>query len=87
MTIGIKTPSALYLKLINDFPPRPIQDVATFQATQSRINELLDGKIDGDVRDYLRVLGTLVYEYEEQTEPPMPILSPSERAAALAEGF
>jgi HTH-type transcriptional regulator / antitoxin HigA len=71
----------------NDFPPRPIQDVATLQATQSRINDLLDREIDDDVRDYLRVLGMLVYEYEEQTEPPIPILSPAERAAALAEGF
>jgi HTH-type transcriptional regulator / antitoxin HigA len=87
MTTGIKTPSALYLKLINDFPPRPIQDVATFQATQSRINDLLDGKIDDDVRDYLRVLGMLVYDYEEQTEPPMPTLSSAEREAALAEGL
>ncbi len=87
MTIGIKTPSAVYLKLVNDFPPRPIQDGVTLQATQSRINDLLDGKIDDDVRDYLRVLGMLVYEYEAQTEPPMPILSPAERAAALAEGF
>lgn len=38
-------------------------------ATQNRINSILDkGNITQDDRDYLKVLGTLVYDYESQHE-------------------
>ncbi|MBE9033298.1 hypothetical protein IQ266_26550 [filamentous cyanobacterium LEGE 11480] len=70
------------LKRLTDFPPHLIQDEATLQATQTWINQLLDGQLDDDIRDYLRVLGMLVYEYEARTEV-IPLRSPEERAQAL----
>ncbi|MBL1175955.1 helix-turn-helix domain-containing protein [Pantanalinema sp. GBBB05] len=69
MTIGLKTPSAYYLELINTFPPRPITNEAGLIATQNRINQILDqANLTQDDRDYLHVLGMLVYDYEEQYE-------------------
>lgn len=39
-------------------------------ATQNRINSILDkGKITQDDKDYLKVLSTLVYDYENQHHP------------------
>lgn len=84
MTTGIKAPSAFYLKLVTEFPPRPIQDEALLLATQNRINQILGGALNDDARDYLRVLGMLVYEYEQQTEQ-MPTLTTEERLEAIAE--
>ena len=86
MTTGIRTPSAFYLQLVTEFPPRPIQDEALLQATQERINQVLSGTLNNDVRDYLRVLGMLIYEYEERTEL-MPKLTDEERSQAIAEDF
>ncbi|NEQ12478.1 transcriptional regulator [Moorena sp. SIO2C4] len=69
MTTGLTTPSPYYLKLITYFAPRPITNDAELIATQQRINDLLDQKtINQDDRDSLRVLGMLVYDYEEKTE-------------------
>lgn len=84
MTTGIKTPSDFYLQLMTEFPPRPIQDEALLQATQDRINQVLSRPLNDDARDYLRVLGILVYEYEEQTEV-FPTLTDEERIQALEE--
>ena len=75
MTIGLKTPSNYYIELIAAFPPRPIACDAELMATQNRINEILDRRqITQDDRDYLNVLGTLVYDYEQKHEP-MPVLN------------
>jgi HTH-type transcriptional regulator / antitoxin HigA len=69
MTTGLKTPSSYYLQLINAFPPRPITTEAELEATQAQIHVILDrGQLTQDDQDYLQVLGTLVYEYEEKTE-------------------
>jgi HTH-type transcriptional regulator / antitoxin HigA len=69
MTIGLKAPSSYYLDLINAFPPRPITNAAELGATQLRINVMLDRAVlTADDRDYLKVLGMLVYEYEERAE-------------------
>ncbi|WNZ46179.1 transcriptional regulator [Leptolyngbya boryana CZ1] len=69
MTTGLKMPSSYYMQLINAFPPRPITDDAELLATQARINAILDrSPLTQDDQDYLKVLGTLVYEYEERTE-------------------
>ncbi|MCY6491074.1 helix-turn-helix domain-containing protein [Leptolyngbya sp. GGD] len=69
MTTGLKMPSSYYMQLINAFPPRPITDDAELFATQARINAILDrSPLTQDDQDYLKVLGTLVYEYEERTE-------------------
>ncbi|NJL52141.1 MAG: transcriptional regulator [Hydrococcus sp. SU_1_0] len=73
MTTGIKTPSSYYLQLINTFPPRPINNEAELLATQEQIDVIVDKQdITQDDKDYLKVLGTLVYEYEQKYEP-MPV--------------
>ncbi|MTJ10185.1 type II toxin-antitoxin system HigA family antitoxin [Anabaena sp. UHCC 0204] len=74
MTTGLKTPSNYYIKLITTFPPRPITNEDELIATQNQINSILDQRnITQDDRDYLQVLGTLVYDYEQQHEiiPPL----------------
>lgn len=69
MTTGLKTPSSYYIELITTFPPRPITNENELKATQNRINSILDKKnITQDDRDYLKVLGTMVYDYENQHE-------------------
>ncbi|NES68053.1 MAG: transcriptional regulator [Okeania sp. SIO2D1] len=56
------------------FPPRPITNETELIATQNRINSILDkGSLTKDDRDYLKVLGMLVYEYEEEHEPILTI--------------
>lgn len=51
------------------FPPRPITNEAELIAIQQRINYILDNRtLTQDDRDYLKVLGTLVYDYEQQHE-------------------
>ena len=87
MTIGLKSPSDYYMELINEFPPRPIASEVELAATQARINSVLDKpNLTQDDRDYLKVLGMLVYDYEEQHEP-MPTLKGSELLKALMEEF
>ncbi|MFN6559708.1 MAG: type II toxin-antitoxin system HigA family antitoxin [Nostoc sp. ChiSLP01] len=69
MTTGLTTPSPYYLNLIAEFPPRPITNDAELVATQQRINSIIDNKnLNQDDRDYLRVLGILIYDYEEKNE-------------------
>lgn len=83
MTTGLKTPSSYYLQLINNFPPRPIKNETELLATQAQIDALIDKQnIIQDDRDYLKVLGTLVYEYEQKHEP-MPIFREVELIRAL----
>lgn len=68
MTTGLKVPSN-YLQLINAFPPRPISNEAELLATQKQINLVIDRpNLTTDDRDYLKILGMLVYEYESQHE-------------------
>ncbi|NEU71321.1 transcriptional regulator [Hassallia byssoidea VB512170] len=85
MTSGLKTPSSYYIELITTFAPRPITNEAELIATQNRINSILDkGNLTQDDKDYLKVLGTLVYDYEEKHEP-MPILKGVALLKALLE--
>lgn len=85
MTSGLKSPSNYYIKLITTFPPRPITNEQELIATQNQINSILDqGNITQDDRDYLRVLGTLVYDYEQQYEK-MPTLKGVALLQALLE--
>lgn len=66
MTPGIRNTNA-YIELLKTFPPRPITSEEDFLATQKVINHLIDkGELTPDEEDYLDVLGTLVYEYEEE---------------------
>jgi HTH-type transcriptional regulator / antitoxin HigA len=63
----ISSASPTYLELLQRFPPRPIATPADFAATQAIIDALLDQPaLTPDEQDYLNVLGSLVYEYEEQ---------------------
>lgn len=63
MTLG--TPNT-YIELLTNFPPRPITAESELLATQKVIDSLIDkGELTPDEQDYLNVLGTLVYEYEE----------------------
>ena len=83
MTTGLKTPSSYYLQLINNFPPRPINNEAELLATQEQIDAILDKQnITQDDKDYLKVLGTLVYEYGQKHEP-MPVPKGIELIQAL----
>ena len=83
MTTGLKTPSSYYLQLINNFPPRPINNEAELLATQEQIDAIIDKQnITQDDKDYLKVLGTLVYEYEQKHEP-MPVPKGIELIQAL----
>ena len=67
------------------FTPRPITNDTELIATQNQINFILDkGKLTQDDRDYLKVLGTLVYDYEDKNEP-MPTLKGVELLKALLE--
>lgn len=69
MTIGLKNTSNYYIELITAFPPRPITNEDELIATQNRINSILDkDNITQDDRDYLKVLGTLVDDYEQNHE-------------------
>jgi HTH-type transcriptional regulator/antitoxin HigA len=82
---SVKTPSSYYIELITTFAPRPITNEAELIATQNRINSILDkGNLTQDDKDYLNVLGTLVYDYEEKNEP-MPILKGVALLKALLE--
>lgn len=74
MTSGLKTPSSYYIEIITTFPPRPITCEAELIATQNRIDSIVSrSNLTQDDRDYLNVLGTLVYDYEQKHEP-MPVL-------------
>lgn len=51
------------------FPPRHINNEQEFIATQNRIDFLLDKQeLNQDERDYLKILGMLIYDYEEKYE-------------------
>ncbi len=85
MTTGLKRPSNYYMELIQEFPPRPISTEAELMVTQTRIHSILDKpSLTQDDRDYLKVLGMLVYDYEEQHEP-MPTLKGVALLKALME--
>lgn len=56
-----------YLELINQFPPRPIGNDDDLEVTQEVINQLLDKpSLTSAEEDYLEVLGTLIYNYEQK---------------------
>jgi HTH-type transcriptional regulator/antitoxin HigA len=79
--------SSAYIELLTAFPPRPISDESELIATQKTIDSLLDkGELTPDERDYLNLLGMLVYEYE-QTLEPIPDIYGIELLKALIEEF
>lgn len=69
MTPGLDK-SKTYIELLQEFPPRPIKSEEELLATQKVIDSLIDRvSLTPDESDYLNVLGTLVYEYEQTLEP------------------
>lgn len=57
-----------YQQLLHSFPPRLITSEAQFWATQEVIDALIDkGDLTPDEQEYLNLLGTLVYLYEEDS--------------------
>jgi HTH-type transcriptional regulator/antitoxin HigA len=85
MTTGLKQSSNYYLDLIIAFPPRPINNEQELIATQNRINSILDkSNLTQDDQDYLKILGMLVYEYENKHEI-LPKLEGSELLKAILE--
>jgi HTH-type transcriptional regulator/antitoxin HigA len=84
---GSRSPSA-YIELLKAFPPRPIASEEEFVATQEVIDSLIDrGKLTPDEQDYLNVLGTLVYEYEQLHYEPIPDIQGVELIEALLTEF
>ncbi|MBW4489561.1 MAG: transcriptional regulator [Trichocoleus desertorum ATA4-8-CV12] len=68
MTRGISN-TISYMELLQSFPPRPIKSEAEMLAAQTVIDSLIDrGELTPDEQDYLNLLGTLVYEYEQTQE-------------------
>ena len=58
-----------YLQLLQNFPPRTINSDEELDKTVAVIDELLDRpSLSSEESDYLNVLGTLVYDYEQKTE-------------------
>ncbi len=61
--------SSTYIELLKAFPPRPITSEEELEAAQEVIDSLINkGELNTDERDYLNVLCTLVYEYEQTQE-------------------
>ena len=87
MITGLTIPSSYYLSLITEFAPRPITNDFELSITQQRINTILDQKnISQDDRDYINVLGMLVYDYEEKNEQ-FPKLTDGELLQTLMEDY
>ncbi len=86
-TSGSRSPSA-YIELLKTFPPRPIASEEEFVATQEVIDSLIDrAELTPDEQDYLNVLGTLVYEYEQLHQEPIPDIHGVELIKALLDEF
>ena len=87
MITGLTIPSSYYLSLITEFAPRPITNDLELSITQQRINTILDQKnLSQDDRDYINVLGMLVYDYEEKNEQ-FPKLTDGELLKTLMEDY
>jgi HTH-type transcriptional regulator / antitoxin HigA len=57
------------LKILNHYYMQIITNEQELIATRNQINSILDQRnITQDDRDYLKILGTLVYDYEQQHE-------------------
>ncbi|MHC5936651.1 helix-turn-helix domain-containing protein [Nostoc sp.] len=76
-----------YIELLKSFPPRPVTSEEELLATQEVVDSLIDkGELTPDEQDYLNVLGTLVYEYEEKHNT-IPDISGVELLQALIAEF
>ncbi|NCQ69431.1 MAG: transcriptional regulator [Microcystis aeruginosa L111-01] len=58
------------LRILKQYPPRPIHNEEDLEMMQEVINRLLDKpQLTAEEREYLNVLGALIYEHEENQEP------------------
>ena len=86
MSVGIKFSNDRYLELMLAFPPRPIACDTDLTLVQQQVNRLLDsGLVGKDEQDYLKLLGLLIYDYEERNEPRFE-MTEDERSIASQEG-
>lgn len=77
-----------YLQLLQAFPPCLITSEVGLKEAQSVINQLLDkSELTSEEEDYLDVLGTLVYEYEQQQEDMIPDIYGVELLKALISEY
>lgn len=59
-----------YLELLKQYPPRPIYNKEELENAEKVISSFLDKiQLTIEEREYLSVLGALIYEYEETYEP------------------
>jgi HTH-type transcriptional regulator/antitoxin HigA len=87
MTSGSRS-SIAYIELLKTFPPRPINSEEELMATQKVIDLLIDrGELTPDEQDYLNVLGSLVYEYEQLHDEPIPDIHGVELIKVLLTEF
>ena len=71
----------------NNFQTLLITNEIEWRNIQQRINTILDKKnLTQEDRDYLRVLGMLVYDYEQKFEP-IPKLENAELLEALMQAY
>lgn len=86
MTFGVAR-NLSYIELLTAFPPRSIRSEEQLSATQKVINTLIDqGNLTPDEREYLNLLGAVVYEYEEE-HYPLPEMRGVELMKALLAAF
>jgi HTH-type transcriptional regulator/antitoxin HigA len=79
------TTGDLYLKLVREFPLRPLRSDADLDRAVTMIDALIDrSRITPEEEDYLEVLSRLVEDYEEEHDP-LPELSPVEALRYLLE--
>ncbi|MGB8698157.1 MAG: transcriptional regulator [Thermosynechococcaceae cyanobacterium] len=58
------------MDLLKRFAPRPIHSEVQMEQVQAIIDSLIDqGTLTADELDYLNILGSLIYEYEQKLEP------------------
>lgn len=75
-----------YIQLLQQFPPRPITSEEELASTQMVIDRLLDkSDLTPEEEDYLEVLGTLVYDYEQQQDNLIPDIYGVELLKVLME--
>ena len=87
MTTVLKEANKYYLQLVIEFPPRPIKYNVELMATQNRVHYILDqGILQPEDREYVRVLGIWIYEYEDNSEP-IPKLEGVDLLKALIEEY
>lgn len=69
MTLGTIEPDTSYRDLVTTFLPRVIHDESTYHAVQTQVDRLVDKmELTAAEEEYLDLLGTLLWEYEQRTE-------------------